>query len=166
MLQLAQPLTLLPIVHRAYMLPQIARLPERSVALRARVVSALLVNHAHMPTQHVRMPERSVALRARVVSALLVHRAQVSAQLARIPERSVALRARVSARLGKLFHHPVAMAEERGPLNFVESDARSTVAEMGRMPNVRVGWICGLHRCIRKTQTLRFSLSFIDINNV
>jgi hypothetical protein len=28
---------------------------------------------------------------------------------------------------------------------------------MDRMPNVRVGWTCGLHRCIRKTQALRFS---------
>jgi hypothetical protein len=37
----------------------------------------------------------------------------------------------------------------------VESDARSTVAEMDRMPHVRV--ICGLHRCICKTQTLRLS---------
>jgi hypothetical protein len=36
-------------------------------------------------------------------------------------------------------------------LNFVvESDATSTVAEMDRMPHVRVGWVCGLHRCIRK----------------
>jgi hypothetical protein len=34
---------------------------------------------------------------------------------------------------------------------------RSTVAEMARMPKVRVGWTCGLHRCIRKTQTLRSS---------
>ena len=53
----------------------------------------------------------------------------------------------------------VCVGEEFGvPLNFVvESDARSTVAEMDRMPHVRVGWICGLHRCIRKTQTLRLS---------
>jgi hypothetical protein len=28
---------------------------------------------------------------------------------------------------------------------------------MDRMPHIRGGWICGLHRCIRKTQTLRFS---------
>jgi hypothetical protein len=40
----------------------------------------------------------------------------------------------------------------------IERDARSTVLEMwNRMPNVRVGWTCGLHRCIRKTQTRRFS---------
>ena len=70
----------------------------------------------------------------------------------------VALRARVPARLSKLFHHPVVGEEFGVLLNFVvESDATSTVAEMDRMPHVRVGWICGLHRCIRKTQTLRFS---------
>jgi hypothetical protein len=106
-----------------------------------------------------RSPERSVALRARVVSALLVHRAHVLSQMFRSPERSVALRAHVSARLSKLFHHPVA-GEDRGPLNFVRartSDARSTVAEMDRIPNVRVGWTFGLQRCIRKTQALRFS---------
>jgi hypothetical protein len=50
---------------------QIARSPKRSVALRARVVFALLVHHAHMRPQSARLPERSGALRARVVSALL-----------------------------------------------------------------------------------------------
>ena len=60
--------------------------------------------------------------------------------------------------LSKLFHHPVAGEEFGVLLNLVvESDARSTVAEMDRMPHVRVGWDCGLHRCIRKTQTLRLS---------
>ena len=69
------------------MLPQIGRLPERSVALRARVVSALLVYRAHMPRQIARMPKRSIALRARVVSALLVHRAHMRLQRARLPKR-------------------------------------------------------------------------------
>ena len=41
-----------------------------------------------------------------------------------------------------------------------ESDARSTVAEMDRIPTVRVGWTFGLHRCIRKTQALRFRFSY------
>jgi hypothetical protein len=79
------------------------------------------------------------------------------AQIARRPKRSVALRARVSARLSQLFHHPVVVVGEEVHSIF-ESDARrSTVAEMDRMPDVRVGWTCGLHRCICKTQTLRFS---------
>ena len=65
-----------------------------------------------MPRQMFRSPERSVALRARVVSALLVYRAHMRPQMVRLPESSVALRARVSARL-KLFHHPVAVAGER-----------------------------------------------------
>jgi len=54
--------------------------PKRSVALRARMVSALLVHHAHMHPQIARRPERSVALRARVVSALLVHSAHMRPQ--------------------------------------------------------------------------------------
>ena len=83
------------LVHRAHMLPQIARLPERSVAVRARVVSALLVHHAYMLPQIARQPKHSIALRARVVSALLVHRAHMHPQSARTPKRSVALRARV-----------------------------------------------------------------------
>jgi hypothetical protein len=99
------------------MLSQIARLPKRSVALRARVVSALLVYRAHMPAQVVRCPERSVALRARLVSALLVHRALMLPQIADVPGLVVALRARVSARLSKLFHHL-----RGGPLNFDESE--------------------------------------------
>ena len=33
--------------------PQIARLPERSIALRARVISALLVHRAHMSALYV-----------------------------------------------------------------------------------------------------------------
>jgi hypothetical protein len=73
------------LVHRAHMHPQMARLPERSVALRARAVSALLVHRANMPPQSARLPERSVALRARVVSALLVHRAHMLPQMARLP---------------------------------------------------------------------------------
>jgi hypothetical protein len=40
-----------------------AHLPERSVALRARVVFALLVHRAHMYAQTARLPKRSVALR-------------------------------------------------------------------------------------------------------
>ena len=109
---------------------QSARLPKRSVALRARVVSALLVYRAHMRRQMCRRPERSVALRARVISALLVHRAHMPRQMVRLPERSVALRARVSARLSKLFHHSCVWLW-RGPLNFVENDARSTVERCG-----------------------------------
>jgi hypothetical protein len=70
------------LLHSANMRPQIARLPKRSVALRARMVSALLMHHAHMPRQ-----------------------------VGRLPKRSVALQARVSARLRKLFHHPVAGEE-------------------------------------------------------
>ena len=99
-------------MHSAHMRPQHVRMPERSVALRARVVSALLVYRAHMPAQVVRCPERSVALRARLVSALLVHRALMLPQIADVPGLVVALRARVSARLSKLFHHPVAVAGE------------------------------------------------------
>ena len=45
---------------------QLARLPKRSVALRARVVSALLVYHAHMRVQMTDAPGLVVALRARV----------------------------------------------------------------------------------------------------
>ena len=87
-----------------------------------------------------------------------MHRAYMRPQMARLPERSVALRARVSARLSQLFHHPVVVAGE-GVHSIFENDARrSTVAaEMDRMPDVRVGWTCGLHRCICKTQTLLFS---------
>ena len=49
-------------------------------------------------------------------------------------------------------------AEEFLPLSFnVTVLERSTVAEMARMPKVRVGRTCGLHRCICKTQTLRSS---------
>ena len=44
-----------------------------------------------------RLPKRSVALRARVVSALLVHRAHVLPQIAGVSGLVVALRARVSA---------------------------------------------------------------------
>jgi hypothetical protein len=146
------------LVHSAHMRPQSARRPERSVALRARVVSALLVYRAHMPAQIARLPERSVALRARVVSALLVHHAHMRPQMARLPERSVALRARVSARLSKLFHHPVVLwLASGGPLNLSRATRESTVAEMDRIPNVRVGWTFGLHRCICKAQALRFS---------
>jgi hypothetical protein len=72
-----------------------ARLPKRSVALRARVVFALLMHRAHMLPQNVRSPERSVALRARVVSALLVHHAHMLPQIADFPGLVVALRARV-----------------------------------------------------------------------
>ena len=120
-----------------------------------------------MPAQMVRLPELSVALRARVVSALPVHRAHMRPQRADVPGLVVALRARVSARLSKLFHHPVA-GEERSTQYCRDRRERSTVVEMDRMPNVRVGWTCELHCCIRKTQALRFSyrLSFIDINNV
>jgi hypothetical protein len=146
-----------------------ARLPKRSVALRARVVFALLMHHAHMRPQMARLPKRSVALRARVISALLMHRAQMPAQIARLPERSVALRARVSARLGKLFHHPVAMAEERGPLNFVESDARSTVAEMDRMdPHAKCSGRVDLRATPLHSQDAdaAIQLSFKDIDNV
>ena len=74
---------------------QTARAPKRSVTLRARVVSALLVRHARMRSQMTRVPKRSVAVRARVVSALLVHRAHMRPQIARLPKRSVTMRARV-----------------------------------------------------------------------
>jgi hypothetical protein len=39
----------------------------------AKLLFALLVHREHMPAQMARLPERSVALRARVVFALLVH---------------------------------------------------------------------------------------------
>ena len=121
------------------MRPQIARLPKRSVALRARVVFALLVHHANMRPKMARLPKRSVALRARVVSALLMHRAHMPPQIADVPGLVIALRTRVPARLSKLFHHPVVGEEFGVLLNFVvESDATSTVAEMDRMPKVRV----------------------------
>jgi hypothetical protein len=96
------------LVYRAHMRLQIARLPERFFALRARVLSALLMHHAHMPRQMARLPERFFALRALVVSALLVHRAHMPPQIADVPGLVGALRARVSARLRKLLHHPVA----------------------------------------------------------
>ena len=38
------------LTHRAHVHGQVALLPERSISLRARVVSALLVHRAHMPT--------------------------------------------------------------------------------------------------------------------
>jgi hypothetical protein len=134
------------------MLPQIAHHPARSVALRARVVFA-----PYMHRQIARSPKRSVALRARVISALFVHRAHMPPQIADFPGRVVALRARVSARLSKLFHHPVAVAGEEVHSILSRATREATVAEMDRIPNVRVGWTFGLHRCIRKAQALRFS---------
>ena len=83
---------------------QVARRLSHVGALRARVVSALLVHRAHMSAQIAHLPERSVAQRARVVSALLVHHTHVKPQIARLPGLEVALRARVSARLW-LFPH-------------------------------------------------------------
>ena len=54
------------LVHRAYMRPQVARLPKRVGAVRALVVPALLVHQAHMPLQVTRVFERSGAVGARV----------------------------------------------------------------------------------------------------
>jgi hypothetical protein len=148
------------------MRPQIARRPERSVALRARVVSALLVHQAHMRPQSARSPERSVALRARVVFALLVYRAYMRPQIARLLERSVALRARVSARLSKLFHPPGGCGEVQF-CNFVESDARSTVLEMWNL-HAKCSGRVDLRAALLHLQDAgaAIQLSFIAINNV
>jgi len=59
------------LVHRAHMPPQSARLPERSGALRARVVLALLVHRAHMRPEITRSHGLVGALRARVLFAVL-----------------------------------------------------------------------------------------------
>jgi hypothetical protein len=95
--------------------PQIARLPERTVAVRALVVSALLVHRAHVLRQIARRPERFFALRARVLSALLMHRAHMHPQMARLPERFFALRAHVlSALLVHRAHMRPQMADVPG----------------------------------------------------
>ena len=82
-------------VHRAHVRRQIAPLAERSSAVGARVIPALLVHHAHVNRQVARLPERSGAVGARVVLALLVHSAYVLRHVARLAERSGAMGARV-----------------------------------------------------------------------
>jgi hypothetical protein len=76
---------------------QMFRSPKRSVALRARVVSALLMHRANMRRQIARLAERSGAVGARVVLALLVHRAHVQIALAWTGEGAIAARASVRA---------------------------------------------------------------------
>ena len=63
---------------------------ERSGAVGARVVPALLVHRVHVPRQAARLGERSGAVGARVVLALLVHRAHVRRQVAGMDEGAVA----------------------------------------------------------------------------
>jgi hypothetical protein len=158
------------LMHRAHMRPEITRSPKRSIALRTRVVFALIVHRAYMHRQIARSPKRSLALRARVVSALLVHRAHMRPQRADVPGLVGALRARVSVRLSKLFHHPVSAVcgcgEDEATFSS-RATPRSTVVEMGRMPNVRVGWTFGLPAPLHSQDAdAAIKLSFIAINNV
>ena len=106
---------------------QLARLPKRSVALRARVVSALLVHRAHMRPQTARRLKRSVALRARVVSALLVHRAHMRPQMAGVPGLVVALRARCMRDLGSFPMAPQESDAEGGAWDGDRTAGRSRI---------------------------------------
>ena len=78
------------------------------ITMWARVVLALLVHRAYVLRQIARRAERSGAVGARVVLALLVHRAHVQITLARTGEGAIAARASVRALvcLG-LLHHGV-----------------------------------------------------------
>ena len=79
-----------------------ARRAERSGAVGARVVLALLVHHAHVRRQVARLAERSGAVGARVVLALLVHRAHVQITLARTVVKVLSQREQACARLRAL----------------------------------------------------------------
>ena len=61
-------------VLRVHVVRQMTRPRERSGAVEACVIPALLVHRTHVHRQVDRRAERSVAVGARVVPALLVHR--------------------------------------------------------------------------------------------